>query len=293
MTQGSLSYQYKSADIITKLIVINVLLFLVVIIATELFQWEDDFLTHWFVLPETFSHFLAQPWSLITYNFVHTGFWHILFNMLWLYFFGRYVTNLFSEERFLTIYLLGGMAGGILYMVSYNVFPALVSTVGTLQGASAAVMALMGFSATYSPNAPIRIFTINLKLWHIALFFILWNLVSLSTLKNPGGILAHLGGAFFGYVYARQLLNGKDIGSWFEKLLSGFSNLFKPKTKKPFKKVHRNNTTQKTSQRSISKETKSEHQKKVDAILDKIGKSGYESLTKEEKDYLFKAGKEN
>lgn len=291
MTQGSLSYQYRTADIITKLIVINVVVFLVVIIATALFQLEDDFLTQWLVLPETFSHFFTRPWSLITYNFVHTGFWHILFNMLWLYFFGRYVTNLFSEKRFLTIYLLGGMAGGILYMVSYNIFPAFVSTIGTLQGASAAVMALMGFAATYSPNAPIRIFTINLKLWHIALFFILWNLVSLSTLKNPGGILAHLGGAFFGYVYARQLIHGKDIGSWFERLVALFLELFKPKKKKPFKKVHRNKTTQTTSHR-LNKETKTDHQKRVDQILDKIGKSGYESLTKEEKDFLFKAGKD-
>ncbi|MCB0458058.1 MAG: rhomboid family intramembrane serine protease [Flavobacteriaceae bacterium] len=292
MTQGSLSYQFKTADIITKLIVINVLIFLVVIIATALFQLEDNFLTQWFVLPESFSHFITQPWSIVTYNFIHTGFWHILFNMLWLYFFGRYVTNLFSERRFLAIYLLGGIAGGVLYMISYNIFPAFVSTVGTLQGASAAVMALMGFSATYSPNAPIRIFTINLKLWHIAMFFILWNLVSLSTLKNAGGILAHLGGAFFGYVYARQLLKGNDIGNWFERLLERIVALFTPKKKKPFKKVHRNKTTQNASQR-FNKETKTDYQKQVDQILDKIGKSGYESLTKEEKDFLFKAGKEN
>ncbi|MEZ4779042.1 MAG: rhomboid family intramembrane serine protease [Flavobacteriaceae bacterium] len=292
MTQGSLSYQFKTADIITKLIVINAVVFLVLIIASALFQWNINTLTQWFVLPESFSHFITQPWSLITYNFIHTGFWHILFNMLWLYFFGRYVTNLFSEQRFLTIYLLGGIAGGILYIISYNIFPAFALQIGTLQGASAAVMALMGFSATYSPHAPIRIFTINLKLWHVALFFIVWNLVSLSTLKNAGGILAHLGGAFFGYVYARQLLKGNDIGSGFERLLALFLRVFKPKKKKPFKKVHRNKTTQKPSQR-FNKETKTDYQKQVDQILDKIGKSGYESLTKEEKDFLFKAGKEN
>ena len=292
MTHGSLSYQFKTADIITKLIVINVLIFLVVIIANALFQLEDNFLIQWLILPESFSHFITQPWSIVTYNFIHEGFWHILFNMLWLYFFGRYVTNLFSEQRFLTIYILGGMAGGILYMISYNIFPAFALKIGTLQGASAAVMALMGFSATYSPNAPIRIFTLKLKLWHIALFFILWNLLSLSTLKNPGGILAHLGGAFFGYVYARQLLKGKDIGIWFEKLLLGISNVFKPSTKKPFKKVHRNKATQKQSQR-FNKEAKTDQQKEIDKILDKIGKSGYESLTKDEKDFLFKAGNDN
>ena len=293
MAQGSIAYQFKTADIITKLIAINVIVFLAVTIVAALFQIDAFSLIAWFVLPESIGNFITQPWSLITYNFIHLGFLHILFNMLWLYFFGRYITNLFSAKRFLTIYLLGGIVGGLLFMISYNVFPAFASANGVLYGASAAVMALMGFSATYTPNAPIRIFTINLKLWHIAVFFVLWDLISLSSLNNAGGILAHLGGALFGYIYARQLLKGKDIGSWFEKLMDSIANLFKPREKKPIKKVHRNRATQSSSKRSMNKETKSDHQKKVDLILDKIGKSGYESLTKEEKDFLFKAGKED
>ena len=178
-------------------------------------------------------------------------------------------------------------------MISYNIFPAFTSINGVLYGASAAVMALMGFSATYSPNAPIRIFTINLKLWHIAVFFVLWDLLSLSALKNAGGIIAHLGGALFGYIYARQLLKGNDIGVWFEKIMDSIANLFKPRKSTPFKKVHRNRATQSASRRSKNSEVKSNQQKKVDDILDKIGKSGYDSLTKAEKDFLFKAGNED
>lgn len=292
MSQGSLVNQFKTADILTKVIVINALIFIVVTIAAALLQISAGVLLQWFVLPEDVGRFITQPWSLITYGFLHAGFFHILFNMLWLYFFGRHVLNLFSERRFLTLYLLGTISGGVVYMISYNLFPAFSAVNGTLLGASAAVMAIMAFAATYSPNAPVRIFTINLKLWHIAVFLIVWDLIQLPTLNNAGGLLAHLGGVLFGYVYARQLMQGNDIGKWFEKLMDGFVNLFKPKKKRPFKTVHRNRTTQRPSQRS-KKEDKSDHQKKIDAILDKIGKSGYESLTKEEKDFLFKAGKDH
>jgi rhomboid family protein len=291
MTQGSLSYQFKTADIITKVMVINGVIFLAITIFSALLQVNPEFLIRWFQLPEELGQFILQPWSLITYSFIHTGFFHVLFNMLWLYFFGRHVLNLFSEKRFLTVYLLGAICGGVLYMLSYNVFPAFSHYNGNLIGASAAIMAVMAFIATYMPNAPVRIFTINLKLWHIAMFLIVWDLVRLPALNNAGGLLAHLGGAIFGYMYARQLMKGNDIGLWFEKLMDGFVNLFKPKKKRPFKKVHR--TTQSKVPRSNSKEVRSDHQKKVDAILDKIGKSGYESLTKEEKDFLFKAGKDS
>ncbi len=292
MAQGGLTYQFKTADVLTKVIVINGLVFLGVTIFSALFQIPSENLIQWFVLPEELGRFITQPWSIITYNFLHTGFFHVLFNMLWLYFFGRYVLNLFSGKRFLTLYLLGGISGGILYMISYNFFPAFVNANGTLLGASASVMAIMAFAATYSPNAEVRIFTIRLKLWYIAVFMIIWNLLQLRTLQNPGGILAHLGGALFGYVYARQLIKGTDIGAWFDKWMDAFVNFFKPQ-KKPFKKVHRNEKAASQRRHTVSKEPKDAKQQKIDAILDKIGKSGYDSLTKAEKDFLFRAGKDN
>lgn len=271
-----------------KLIIINSILFLAFRLTAFFMQINPAELTKWFTLPESVSEFIVQPWAFITYSFVHFGFFHILFNMIWLYMFGRIILNVFSGKRLLTIYLLGAVFGGLLFVLSYNVFPVFENKRGFLLGASGAVTALMAFIATYSPNTQLRIFMFNIKLWHIAVFLILADLVRLSTSDNAGGLLAHLGGAMFGYVYAVQLAKGNDIGKWFENFMDWVANLFKSRKQKPFKKVHR------TAKRSnVAKELdKSDHQKKVDAILDKIGKSGYDSLTKAEKDFLFKAGKE-
>lgn len=287
----TLSYKYKTANILVKLIVINVLAFLVVRLGAFFFGMAPGYFSRWFVLSDNLDTILYQPWTLISYGFLHFDFFHILFNMLWLYWFGRFVLNLFSEKRLLTVYLLGALFGGLLFVLSYNFFPVFKESRGFLIGASGAVTAIMIFIATYAPNTEIRIFTFNLKLWHIALFLFLLDLVRIPGSDNAGGLMAHVGGGVFGYIYAVQLVKGNDIGKWFENIMDWVANLFKPKAKKPFKKVHR--TTHTSPQRSKSKEQKSDYQKKVDVILDKIGKSGYESLSKEEKDFLFKAGKED
>ena len=169
-------------------------------------------------------------------------------------------------------------------------FPVFNGQTGYLLGASAAVRAIMIFIATYTPNTQLRIFFFNVKLWQIGLFVVLLDLLQIPTSGNAGGLLAHLGGALFGYVYARQLTKGNDIGKWFESFIDWFTDLFKPRSKKPFRKVHR--TAPKSTQKKKIETEKNAHQKKIDGILDKIGKSGYESLTKAEKDFLFRAGKE-
>lgn len=289
MASNSLTYQYRTANIITKLIVINAIVFLTVRLGAFFMQIPERQLVSWFVLPEEVSEIVLQPWAFITYSFLHFGFFHILFNMIWLYFFGRIVLNLFSEKRLLTVYLLGAAAGGLLFALSYNIFPVFQNNYGYLIGASGAVTAIMIFIATATPNAEMRLFVWNIKLWQIALTLILIDLVRMTTSTNAGGLLAHVGGAIFGYVYARQLAKGNDIGKWFENLVAWFTGLFKTRKQKPFKKVHR--TVKKPD---ISKAAdKTDHQRKIDTILDKIGKSGYDSLTKAEKDFLFKAGKEN
>lgn len=289
MAQGSLAYHWKAQNIAMKLIVINVLLFLVISIGSFLFKIDPEFLTRWFALPEGVMEFMVQPWSFFTYSFLHFDFFHILFNMIWLHFFSRFVLNLFNSKRYLTIYLLGALAGGLMYVLSYNLFPAFQGTQSFLIGASASVTAIMVFIATYTPNTAFRLFKWTIKLWQIALFFFIFDLIRLPAGGNAGGMLAHFGGAVFGYVYARQLLKGNDMGVWFEKILDWFSDLFKTKKQKPFKKVHRN----KKSASPKRPPTVSDHQRKVDVILDKIGKSGYDSLTKAEKDFLFNAGKDN
>ncbi len=290
MAANNLTYQYKSANIVVKLIVINAIVFLAFYLASFFFGTSQAKLAAWFVLPDALSELILQPWSLLSYAFLHFGFWHLFWNMIVLFWFGPFVLNLFNTKRFLTIYLLGAVFGGLLYILAYNLFPVFVNQTGYLLGASAAVRAIMIFIAAYTPNTQVRIFVFNIKLWQVGVFVVLLDLIQIPTSGNAGGLLAHLGGALFGYVYAIQLAKGNDIGKWFERLVDAFVNMFKPRSKKPFKKVHR--TTHHTSARSKSKEDKTEHQKKVDGILDKIGKSGYDSLTKAEKDFLFKAGRD-
>lgn len=291
MAATSLTYQFKTAGIVVKLIVVNLIIFLLVNLVAFFFDIPLSQLTRWFVLPDTFEEFIVQPWSFVTYSFLHFGFWHLFWNMLWLYWFGGFVLNLFDAKRFLTVYLLGAICGGALYVLAYNLFPVFTKSTGYLLGASAAVRAIVIFIAAYSPNTQVRLFFITVKLWYIGAFVVVLDLIQLPTSGNAGGLLAHLGGAIFGYMYAVQLAKGNDIGKWFENIIDWFENLFTPRTKKPFKKVHR--TTQDHSVRSITKQEKTNNQKKIDAILDKIGKSGYDSLTKAEKDFLFKAGKED
>ena len=280
-------YKFKTLNIANKLIVINIAVFLLFFIASFLFNTSSEVLMQWFVLPEEPIEVLKQPWSLLTYSFLHGGFTHILFNMIWLNFFSKFILNLFSEKRFLTVYLLGALYGGLLFVTAYNVFPVFQSKAGYLLGASASVSALMVFAATYSPNISFRFFMVTIKLWQLAVGLFLLDLFRLGSGTNPGGMLSHVGGAVFGYVYAVQLAKGNDIGLWFEKIVASLVNLFKTKKNTPFRKVHK---TPKNTSKKKTTSVKDGRQIKIDGILDKIGKSGYESLTKQEKDFLFKAG---
>lgn len=244
--------------------------------------------TSWLELPTDLTKFIKQPWSIITYAFLHGSFWHLFWNMYLLYWFGTFMLNLFKVKRFLTIYILGGISGGLLYVLAYNLFPVFNDINKNLIGASAAVLAIVIFIATYTPNTEVRLFMFKLKLWQIGLAMVLLDLVQLPISNNRGGLIAHIGGALFGYLYAIQLAKGNDIGRWFEDLTDWFTNLLKPRKKKPFRKVHR---TKQSKYPQSSAKPSEEHQKKIDTILDKIGHSGYDSLTKAEKDFLFKAGK--
>lgn len=295
MATNDLSYKFKTANIVVKLIVINVAVWL----GLMLFEWAlnmGPIFTKWLSLPTDLNQLILQPWSLITYSFLHAGFMHIFWNMLILYWFGQIVLNLFTERRFLTVYLLGALAGGVLYVLAYNLFPVLITTTAYLVGASAAVRAIMIFIATYTPQAEVRLIFFNVKLWQIGVFVVLMDLIQLPTSGNAGGLLAHLGGALFGYIYAVQLGKGNDIGAWWERLGDTVAGWFKSKpkqTKKAKMKTVYKNETRSASRATSSGMTKSEQQKRVDGILDKISKSGYESLSKDDKDFLFKAGKDN
>ena len=284
---GNLKYQFAKLSIVEKLIAINVVVFLLNAILVNLFRFSYGLGERWMELPSDFLSFIKQPWSIITYSFFHSGIGHIFWNMLVLYFFGRTFLNLFGGKRFLSVYFLGIIAGGLLFMIGYNVVPALVGINSVLVGASAGVTAVLIFVCAYLPNQTVRLFIIDLKLWHIGVIVVLMDLFRLSTGQNVGGMLAHLGGAALGYFYATQLTKGKDIGAGFEKLIDSIVNIFKRDKKAKMKTVYKSSNPKKST---VDKQ-KEGKQRKIDAILDKISKSGYDTLTKTEKEFLFKQGK--
>lgn len=273
-------YKFTNLNVLEKIIAINVVVFVLTLV------FKDQIL--WLELPSSFSEFITKPWTIISYAFLHFDWMHILFNMLWLYFLGRMFLNLFSPKMALNIYLLGVILGGFLFMLGYSLMPALFGGYSRLVGASAGVRALLVFLCAYMPNQEVRFFTFNIKLWYIGLGIVLLDLFGLFG-ANAGGNLAHLGGAILGYFYAKQLQNGTDIGKGFELFMDKIFNLFKPSKKGPLKTVHKNKN-------KVGGYTKADfnefnNQKKIDVILDKISKSGYDSLTSEEKEFLFRAGK--
>ncbi|AWX43319.1 Rhomboid protease [Flagellimonas maritima] len=288
MANGNLQYNFARLNIAEKLIVLNVLVFVLGGLGIALL---DISVVEWFQLPKDFLEFFGQPWSIITYSFFHAGFGHIFWNMLMLYFTGRIFLNLFDAQRFINVYFLGVIVGGTVFLLSYNIFPTLLNTNTALIGASAGVTAVLIFICAYIPNQEVRVIFFNVKLWYVGAFFVLVDLIQIPYGGNIGGRLAHLGGALLGYIYARQLLKGTDIGSGFTKFRDSIAMLFKSGNKKaPLKTVYKKNASKSKTGVDYDKEA---HQRKIDMILDKISKSGYESLSKAEKDFLFKAGKED
>lgn len=267
-------------NVLEKIIVSNVVIFIIGLLLRSRFGA--------LLLPSDFFDMIVQPWSLITYAFLHDGFFHMLVNMLWLYVLGRLFLNLFSPKMALNIYFLGVIFGAIFFVFFNTLLPTVFGNNSSLLGASAAVRALFIFLCTYTPNQEVGLFTFRLKLWWVGVGVLVLDLFGLAE-SNAGGHLAHLGGAFLGYVYAKQLIRGKDIGTGFEKRMDAFVGLFTRLKKPPLKTVHKNKS-------KVGGYTKGEfnqfnNQKKIDVILDKISKSGYDSLTSKEKEFLFRAGK--
>ncbi|WP_034891567.1 rhomboid family intramembrane serine protease [Gillisia sp. Hel_I_29] len=298
-TKEKIKYKFQTANVVEKLIAINVLVFILFFLIQTiafLFKIPSDFLMSWLVFPKDPGEFLFKPWSIITYSFLHSGIWHILSNMLILYYSGTYFLSYFSSKKLLTVYFLGVIFGALIYMLSYNLFPAFEATGKSyLIGASAGVMAVLVAIATHIPDLKIRLMFIGaIKFWYIAAFLVVLDVIQIP-FGNAGGHFAHLGGALLGFLYAKQLAKGNDIGAGFEKGIEWFLSLFESKNnKKPKMRTVYKKPQTSTSKTQIKKNiSKDEKQQKIDSILDKISKSGYDSLTKQEKDFLFHAGKEN
>lgn len=282
-------YKLKRLNALEMIILINVAVFIIGFLLNLILQTSDSL--YWLKLPSDFFDFLQKPWTIVTYGFTHYGFFHILFNLLVLYYVSRIVLNLFRPKMVLSIYFLGIIFGGLTFLLVYNVTPAgtLYPVIG-LVGASAGVRALLIFVCAYMPQTEVRLAFWNIKLMYIGIALVIIDTIGLFG-TNQGGSVAHMGGTLVGYIYAVQLLKGTDIGTGFESLMTWIENLFKPKKRSPLKTVY------KGTSKTVAGHTKKEFnefnkQKQIDIILDKIGKSGYESLTKEEKEFLFKVGKD-
>ena len=286
---NNLKQEFKQGTILNRIIYINVALFLLFSIFgvfSFMFQFDFQPILNKLYLPAEKSKLLSQPWTFITYMFLHNSFLHLLFNMIWLHFVGKIFLQYLNPKQLLSTYILGGICGGLLFIISYNYVPVLTEYVQNAQalGASAAVLAIMVAIATYTPNYSVRFPFIGIvKLKHIAIFSVILDILSIPK-GNTGGHIAHLGGAIFGYFYIKQLQKGNDYSIGFTKWSNSLANLFKPKSK--LKTVHKR---PKTDQQFNTE--KSVQQKAVDLVLEKISKSGYESLSKEEKATLFSASK--
>ena len=288
-----LKESFRKGNIYIQLIYINVGIFIITTLTQvllQLFNHSPGGFSEWIELPASFTRLILQPWSLITYMFVHAGLLHILFNMLWLYWFGSLFLTFFSAKHLRGVYILGGVFGGALYMIAYNVFPYFRPLVeySFMLGASASVLAIVAATAYREPNYPIRLFLLGtIRLKYLALIVIGADLLFVTS-DNAGGHIAHLGGAIAGLCFAAGLQKGWDFTSWINKILDGIMSLFSFTHRKPKMKVHYNNEREQEYNYNAKKKAQSEE---IDHILDKLKKSGYESLTTEEKKSLFDASK--
>jgi len=279
---------FRAGTSLTRLIYINIAVFLVIVVVSIIaFLLDNPALSVKAVdllsVPASLKALLVRPWTIITYMFTHKDIWHILFNMLWLYWFGRIFLEYLDQRKLVAVYLLGGICGAIVYVLSFNIFPVykVILAESVAIGASASVMAIVIAIAAYVPNYTINLLFIGrLRIIYVALvIFILTSAVDFSV--NSGGKLAHIGGALFGYLFTLNIRKGRDIGKGINRIIDFFATLFKPRSK--MKVTYRKPATDYDYNK-----IKTEHQSRINHILDKISKGGYDSLTKEEKDILFK-----
>jgi len=281
-----LKLQYRLGGISMQVMYWNIGCFIVSLIF--FYNYSNGFFDfpNWLALSSDPQVFMFKPWTLLTYAFFHDGFLHLLFNMMVLNFASSLFLTYFTQKQYLGLYLLSAIFAGIIFALSFYV----LGTAASIVGASAAIMAILVAATTYSPLMNVRLFLFgNVKLWHITAVIIILDLMQFR-LGNMGGHISHLAGAFFGFIYIKLLQNGTDLSTIVSKTLDFFVNLFRKSPTTPFTKVHKNykKPTEKTTSRIV---TKDKTQQQIDEILDKISQSGYDCLTKEEKEFLFKAGK--
>ena len=280
-----------------QLIIINLAVFVVMGILWVLSEWIGfksffEIIHNQFQIPSEFSEFVKRPWTIFTYSFAHDlqDILHILFNMLVFYWFGKLFVEYLGSDKLIALYILGGLAGAVVYLMAYNLIPnppPFLAGPAEMVGASAAVYAVMVGTATLLPNYTFFLLFLGpVRIKYIAAVYIFLSILG-SVKSNAGGNIAHLGGALIGFVYMKQLQSGLNWGGWITITLDWFKDLFKekPKVKVSYRKERQ------AAAKATSPEKGSYTQEEIDRILDKISEGGYESLTKDEKEKLFNASK--
>ena len=286
----NLKRSFLAGSILKKLIFINIAVFILIRllgILLLLFNLQDFPILLYLQLPASPTALLSRPWTLFTYMFTHFEFLHILFNMLWLYWFGELFLQVFNERQLGGLYVLGGLAGALLFVVSYNLFPYFqeVASFSFLMGASASVMAIVFAISFYRKEIEIHLLLFGrIKLIYLALFTFVIDLLAMTS-DNAGGHIAHIGGALFGIWFASRYAQGKDLTAPINRLIDKLVNLGKRKPKMSVTYGGRSNKDWEYNAR------KQQQAANIDAILDKLKRSGYGSLSTDEKKQLFDASK--
>ena len=285
---------------LVQLIIINVAVFVVLGILAVISSIPGldgifTFVYRQFTIPAPFDEFIFRPWTIITYAFAHSflNLWHIIMNMLVLYWFGRVFVDFFGSQKLINLYILGAIAGGVTYLLAYNLIPFYADRINMFSGmvgASAAVFAISVATATYFPDHKFfMLFFGPVKIKYLVGIYIFISFLG-SVGSNAGGNLAHLGGALMGFIYARQMMKGTEMGTWVFKTMEFIKSFFVQKPK--IKVTHRQPKSTSSQRSSTATQPKSDFsQDEIDKILDKISERGYDSLTKEEKEKLFNASK--
>ena len=284
---------------LNQLIIINALVFTVIIIVRAILHVSQadgtyESIRRQLELSSSIPVLLRHPWTLLTYSFLHQDFFHILFNMLNMYWFGQIIREYLGDRRLVSLYILGALAGAAFFLLAFNLLPVFQSGIGIpVLGASASVTAIIVATATLLPDYTFMLFIIGaVKIKWIALVVVLISIAGING-GNPGGEITHLGGALLGFVFIKQLKAGRDIGTPVTAVGEWFGRVF---SQKPGMRVtHRQPVTATARSASSSATTGSATlaaQDEIDLILDKISRSGYESLSKDEKQKLFRASQQ-
>ncbi len=288
---SEIKQSFRDGSYLTRLLYINVAVFIVVNIAILICTLSTVRTTwlQYLMMPASGWGFLSQPWSILTYMFLHTGIIHLIFNTLALYWFGKFFLTYYSQKQLTSLYIIGGISGALIYMLGYNIIPYFIPMSGTayLLGASASVMAILFAPVVTDPDREIRMaFIGNIKIKYIGLAFLLIDLLGIGA-TNPGGSMAHIGGAIAGCVFAILYKKGIDICAPINAVIGWVSNISLSTMRKPKMTAKPGGRATDAEWNQYNNATRKKENARIDEILEKIKKSGYAALSAEEKKELF------